>query len=172
MTLPLDLNDFDDLVGPSLALEPPVVVIAHGRPITQGSKIKSQWGMRDDNAKTLHPWRNTVQIAAEQAMTGRARISSDVRLTAVFHFDRPAGHFGTGRNAGVLKASAPRRPTSRGLGDLDKLVRAVCDSLQAAGVFVEDGQVADLGDTRKVFVGAPDALLDRPGAHMVIEVLP
>ncbi|MCW2545400.1 MAG: putative Holliday junction resolvase [Frankiales bacterium] len=170
--LALDLSDFDGGVPLAMpVIEPPVTVIAHGRPITQGSKIKGQWGMRDDNAKTLHPWRNTVQLAAEQAMAGRARITADVNLAAVFHFDRPVGHYGTGRNAGILKDSAPRRPTGRGLGDVDKLVRAVCDSLEAGGVFVDDCQVGSLHGTEKVYVGAPGAKLDRPGVHIVVEVL-
>lgn len=171
--LPLDLSAFDDGIAlVPAAVEPPVTVIAHGRPITQGSKTKTKWGMYDDNAKTLHPWRNTVQIAAEQAMAGRPRLTQDVRLTAIFHFDRPTGHYGTGRNAGVLKTTAPARPTGRGIGDVDKLVRAICDSFEAAGVFVNDSQVASLGETRKIYVDASDAVLDRPGVHVVVEVLP
>jgi Holliday junction resolvase RusA-like endonuclease len=170
--LAFDLTEFDPGSRPFQIdeHEPPVLVIVHGRPITQGSKIKSQWGMRDDNAKTLHPWRNSVQLAAETAMAGRARIAADVRLTATFYFDRPQGHFGTGRNAGVLKDSAPKRPTGRGLGDLDKLERAINDSLQAAGVIVDDSQVAQ-SVTEKAYVGVHGSL-DRPGVRILIEALP
>src|SRR6185312_11857840 len=45
-----------------------IVIRAYGRPITQGSKIKTRHGLVDDNAKTLKPWRNTVRLAAEDAV--------------------------------------------------------------------------------------------------------
>jgi Holliday junction resolvase RusA-like endonuclease len=54
----------------------------------------------------------------------------------VFYLPRPGGHFGTGRNAGLVKNSAPLWPAVK--PDLDKLERAVFDSLESAGVWGND----------------------------------
>ena len=71
-------------------------------------------------------------------------------LQVSFGFDlaRPKSHFGTGRNAGKLKASA-----SQWVGnapDLDKLIRAVMDAITDSGVWwFDDGQVAQLSASKK-----------------------
>jgi Holliday junction resolvase RusA-like endonuclease len=56
-----------------------------------------------------------------------------------FILPRPQSHYGTGRNAKVLKPSAPKYPT--GTPDLDKLVRAILDALTDARVWDDDSQV-------------------------------
>ena len=147
-----------------------VTLVIYGVPITQGSKVKTKWGMYDDNAKTLKPWREAVKTAALEAMHGRDRFTGDVGISCVFTFDRPQSHFGTGRNAGVLKPSAPKRPTGGHSGDLDKLERAIYDALTDGGVWRDDCQVA-MSDASKVYVGTPGAL-DKPGARITVEVLP
>jgi len=147
-------------------------ITVYGRPITQGSKTKTRWGMRDANGDTLKPWRDNVRSAAltellrigmtTTAGFGTIPVIVDIR----FSFARPASHYGTGRNAGVVKASAPPFPSSHSIGDLDKCARAILDALTDAGVFADDSQVVEL-DARKVWVGT-DLALDRPGA--VIDV--
>ena len=64
-----------------------------------------------------------------------------VLVTLGFMFARPKSHYGTGANAREIKRSAPAYKSTR--PDLDKLVRAVLDSLTGI-VFVEDSQVAGL----------------------------
>lgn len=59
-------------------------------------------------------------------------------LEMVFYRPRPAGHFGTGRNADVLKDSAPPAPSTK--PDVDKLARAVLDALKSVA-WHDDGQV-------------------------------
>jgi len=51
-----------------------------------------------------------------------------------FYFVRPKSHFGTGKNAGRLKESAPMFHNKK--PDLDNLVKFVVDSLN--GIFYED----------------------------------
>jgi crossover junction endodeoxyribonuclease RusA len=60
-----------------------------------------------------------------------------------FTFARPAAHFGTGRNAHLLKPSAPARPVPKGKDDGDKLQRAVMDALTDAGMWADDSQVVE-----------------------------
>lgn len=129
-----------------------------GTPITQGSKTRTRHGMRDDNAARLRPWREAVKHAALDA--GIPRIDGPVSAGITFAFTRPRSHFGTGRNANVLRASAPRYPATRGSGDMDKLCRAVFDALTDAAVWADDSQVVQL-DAVKVWT---DDQLDRPQA--------
>ncbi len=115
-----------------------------GTPAPQGSKtIGNAAGrafVREDNRAT-EPWRNAVAWSARRAMDGRRPMEGPLRLVLVFTFGRPRSHYGTGRNAGRLRPSAPvfhdRRP------DLDKLVRAVGDALTGIAV-VDDAAFVEL----------------------------
>jgi Holliday junction resolvase RusA-like endonuclease len=117
-----------------------------GEPQPQGSKtIVQARGRRprviEDNPDTV-PWRNAVAAAAlaaiRQASAGSLVLTGPVELRAVFVFQRPKGHFGTGRNAGTLKPSSPLYVPKR--PDLDKLLRAVGDALTGI-VFRDDSQI-------------------------------
>lgn len=61
-----------------------------------------------------------------------------VQVNAEFVFARPAFHWGTGRNAGLLKATAPTYHTGR--PDTDNLVKLALDALTPE-VVRDDGQV-------------------------------
>jgi crossover junction endodeoxyribonuclease RusA len=121
----------------------PTLVQMHvpGVPVPQGSKKAFKHRhtgrvvMTDDNPN-LAAWRAMVAHVARTDWAGREPLAVPVTASLVFYLPRPAGHYGTGRNAGVLKASAPLHPTVK--PDLDKLVRAVFDSLTTAGVWKDD----------------------------------
>ena len=141
-------------------------IIAYGKPVTQGSKIRTRWSMRDSNGDTLLPWRDNVRAAAVNAEDSFGE--APVRVNITFTFGRPKGHFGTGRNAGTLNAAALPYPSSHAIGDIDKLVRACLDALTDAGVWNDDSQVVELL-ARKVFVGEFYAL-EKPGAIITVDV--
>lgn len=149
-----------------------LLVIVHGHPVAQGSKriVTGRGGagrphMIDNNDRRLRPWRDNLRAAASDALDDweRPRFARaiPVELIVTFTFPRPASHYGTGRNAGVLKAGAPDHVTT--IPDLDKLLRSL-DSLTDAGVWDDDRQVTTV-TACKVYTGAPhqDAL-DVPGA--------
>jgi crossover junction endodeoxyribonuclease RusA len=72
----------------------------------------------------------------------------DVWLT--FRFDRPRHHYGTGRNANLLKPAAPTYPRTG--GDLDKLMRAVADALgrkHGAGVIADDADIVTFNAAKR-----------------------
>ena len=72
-------------------------------------------------------------VAALDAMReqGFAQVrGGGVELSVVFYVPRGKGHYGTGRNEGVLKATAPARPAVR--PDVDKWLRQVLDALKGA----------------------------------------
>jgi crossover junction endodeoxyribonuclease RusA len=131
-------------------------VTVEGTPITQGSKNRSATGHTyDDNAKTLKPWRRRVTAAAAAALPRPwTPLDGPLRVSVAFAFERPKSH--------------PKRtrtwPTHN--KDIDKLQRAVLDSLTEAGVWADDGRVVDV-HARKDWCG-PDIGLALPG--VLIEV--
>lgn len=68
-----------------------------------------------------------------------------IALTAEFVFDRPDSHYGTGRNAGVLKERFRHARPGRGVngGDLDNLIKLMLDALTNVA-FRDDSQIADM----------------------------
>jgi Holliday junction resolvase RusA-like endonuclease len=141
-------------------------VTVHGTPAPQGSKrfvgSRGGHGVMVESSKRLPAWRTLVTDEAWAARAGAPAILGPVRLVVTFGFRRPRGHFGTGRNAEVLRAGAPTHPTGRNIGDLSKHIRAVEDALTDAGVWNDDDQV--------VAIMASKAWWLDPGA--VISVIP
>jgi len=66
-------------------------------------------------------------------------------LRCEFIFDRPDGHFGTGKNADVLKDRFRYARPGRGKlgGDLDNLVKLIKDALNTVA-YADDSQIAEL----------------------------
>lgn len=95
-----------------------------------------------ESSKKVKPWREAVKWAVIDADLDEMAIDGPVALTLVFYLQRPRGHYGTGRNAGQLKASAPRWPATR--PDLDKLARSTLDGLADAGVISNDSRIVTL----------------------------
>lgn len=120
-----------------------------GLPAAQGSK--DPWG--GEANKRLKPWRNDIAVVAERAMDVRygVPIMEPVEVHCEFVFPRPKNHYGTGRNTGLLKASAPHWVAKA--PDLDKLVRALGDAITGI-VIRDDSQIACLA-ARKVYGDVP-----------------
>lgn len=143
-----------------------------GVPVPQGSKQTLTMGRRhgnrfvpmtrkdgtpivklvDSNKDRLEPWRAQVTAFAIDAWAGREPLDEPVCCHFQFVFKRLQSHFGTGRNAAVLKPSAPHYKTSS--PDKDKLERAINDALTDAGVWKDDALVCD-GGSQKVYGPAP-----------------
>ena len=131
------------LVAAGSPAVPRVRFFASGTPATKGSTVPfqdSQGRMRvtNDNERTA-AWSERAGLLARAAgaRPGLGPARAVVRIALL----RPASHYGTGRNAGTLKASAPRWPMSK--PDVDKVVRAVLDALTFIA-WVDDAQVVDL----------------------------
>lgn len=121
-------------------LTPLLTVEVRGLPIPQGS-IRSLGAGRPSvhsNAKTLLPWRETIQHAIEAEVWDRTdlpdnlRITGPVALELIFTLPKPT--------------SRPKRkrcwPNVR--PDLDKLARTALDALTNSGAVEDDGQVVQL----------------------------
>ncbi|WKN47123.1 RusA family crossover junction endodeoxyribonuclease [Nocardioides sp. Arc9.136] len=142
-----------------------------GLPIPQGSKTavtrKGRPALIDANAATLAPWRDQVKLVAEDTCRYHDTITGPVRVWVRFTFERPPSHYRTGRNAHLLKDSAPRYP-GRACGDVDKLQRAVFDALTDAAVWADDTQVVDVR-ARKFYASEDEVALPQAGVDIVIE---
>jgi len=136
-----------------------------GVPAPQGSKRYVGNGQMVESSKALPSWRSDVRAAASAALstdTYTGRYDAPVIVQIAFLFARPRSHYGTGRNAATLKASAPAvGPVSRNRADVDKLARAVLDAITGV-VIADDSQVVTLSASK----GWADH--DRPGAYVHI----
>lgn len=154
---------------------PVLTFTVHGTPAPQGSKnaYRNQHTGRIqqvESSKNVKPWREAVKHAAIDAILHRegtgdpfAILGGPVYVETTFTFARPKNHYRTGRNAELLRDSAPSFPISRGRNDIEKLVRATRDAMTDAGVWVDDSQVVDERN-RKVYPNTHRDALPAPGA--------
>jgi Holliday junction resolvase RusA-like endonuclease len=115
----------------------------YGLPAPQGSKRHVGNGLMVESSKKVKPWRQDVvaaAIAAAEMRDGFQPFTGPVAVRIVFYFPRPKYHYGTGRNAGTLKAGAAVFQTAN--PDLDKCVRSTFDALTTAGVWQDDNLAA------------------------------
>lgn len=109
----------------------PIRIVVFGEAKTAGSKkgfVNKKTGkvIITDDSKKSKPWKLTVaQAAADQYVGPLLTCALDVEI--VFVIARLKGHYGSGRNAELLKDTAPLQPTVR--PDVLKLARGVEDAL-------------------------------------------
>ena len=141
---------------------------AAGVPIPQGSKrigrnpATKRPILLDDNDDVLKPWRELVAHYARQAARGVEKFDCPVSLGLTFYMPRPAGHY---KQDGTLKASAPVWPAVK--PDADKLERAVCDAITAAGVWADDSRVVVVHKVKR-YAAEPH----QAGVQVLISAMP
>jgi Holliday junction resolvase RusA-like endonuclease len=132
-----------------------------GNPVPQGSMRGFVAGGRavvtSANVK-LRPWRDTVTWAARDALGVHSEqptfpIMGAVNLTVEFWMHRPKNR---PKTIDVLPLTPP---------DLDKLVRAIGDSLVNAGVLGDDSQITDLSVSKRYAVSPALPKIYVPGYH-------
>jgi Holliday junction resolvase RusA-like endonuclease len=133
-----------------------------GTPAPQGSKTRFRNGGMVESSAKVKPWREAVKYAALDALgEDWQTIAGPVSVTVMFYLRRPLAHYGTGRNAGVLKPNAPAHCITT--PDVDKCLRSTLDALTEAGVFRDDKQVVG-GHIRKLY----ETDLYQPGAWISV----
>lgn len=98
-------------------------------------------------SKKTKPWMATVAGVVRSQYDGEL-LQGALSLSMEFRLLRPKGHYGSGRNAAVLKPSSPAFPTVK--PDLTKLVRSTEDAL--TGILWRDDTQVAFGDYRKLYV--------------------
>ena len=140
----------------------PVVIRVLGQPAPQGSKkafalkkggaYTGRVAVVEQLDKRIKSWRQAVLdeaskvvqwMAAPQSFGGIARgpLDGPLIVRMIFYLPRPQGHYRTGRNAHLLRDSAPAYPTSR--PDTGKLARSTEDALTDAGIWRDDALIVD-----------------------------
>ena len=112
------------------------VLMKNGRPVI---------ATRDSNVKS-GPWMAAVRFEAAEVYNERPLLRGPVELSVIFYFARPKSHYGSGRNAGRLKPSAPLYHTQ--MPDLSKLIRTIEDALTGV-IYKDDAQISRYGETGK-----------------------
>ena len=97
-------------------------------------------------------WRSLVADAGAEAIAGFPLYDGPLYVEMTFLRPRGLGHYGTGRNAGVLRDSAPAYPSVR--PDVLKHARAVEDALSGV-VWRDDARICS-GPNEKVYAGADE----------------
>lgn len=110
----------------------------------------------DDCAKSKD-WKGDVKHAAKAAMHDAPPLKGPVSLVVEFRMQRPKSHYGTGRNASLLKPGAAEWHTSK--PDATKLLRCIEDAMTGI-VWDDDAQVV-----RQEVIKRYD---EKPGAMVVV----
>lgn len=160
-----------DVLAPVVPDAPAITVTVHGLPAPQGSKRHVGNGIMVESSKRVAPWRQDVKhaaLAVTDDMPGWAPLDGPLAVSMVFTFARPKGHWRTGRNAHLLRGSAPARPA--GIPDLSKLARSTEDALTGV-LWVDDARIVEYRRFGKWWAVSSDVdVLTVPGA--VIRVWP
>jgi crossover junction endodeoxyribonuclease RusA len=160
---------------------PAVRLTVYGQPAPQGSK-RAFSGKRKDGSTysgviesshdRVKSWREAVKAAGLEDVSyrrgaGELRpLNGPLTVVMVFSLRRPQSHYGTGRNARTLKATAPARPAKA--PDLSKLCRATEDALEEVGLLDNDSLIVEYARLAKVWCGEDPDALGVPGAVITI----
>ena len=118
-----------------------VSFVVYSRAAPQGSKTYLGQGRMKESSKRVKPFRADVKAAAMDVLLPKDwPMEAPMRFGYRFHFARPKTHF---TSKGALTKSAPDEATSHGLGDIEKLARAVNDALSCV-LFNDDRQVVEM----------------------------
>lgn len=153
-----------------------IVITVHGTPAPQGSKRAfagkdGKVHVIESSHDRVKSWRQAVLEEAIEACSylaapttdgglNRGPLDGPLAVEMTFYLRRPKGHYGSGKNATVLKPSAPRRPAR--MPDLSKLIRSTEDALSDAGLWADDALVVDITAAKHWDDARP------PGAHITI----
>lgn len=135
---------------------PPMLWTIHGDPRPQQRPRASNLGKL--GARMYVPsckWRKRVGQGLRALEMPFFAAGVPVGVALVFRVSRPKSHYGTGRNAGTLKSSAPLAPLAgytgadrrTRIGDVDNYAKAVLDEMNGK-CFDDDSQVVELSATK------------------------
>lgn len=133
-----------------------------GLPAPQGSKRHVGNGIMVESSNAVTPWRQDVVAAAETVAREQDwQAPAQVDAIITFRFRRPKSHYRTGRNAHLLKGTAPTWHSNK--PDVDKLQRSTFDALKTAAVIGDDCQIV------AVYASKKWADANEPtGAHIIL----
>jgi Holliday junction resolvase RusA-like endonuclease len=99
--------------------------------------------------KTADLWRLLVRESVHKLPFDSPQITGPVELSITFWMPRPQYHYGTGKNKGVLKPSAPTEHTFK--PDLVNMIKAVEDAISDTQLWKDDALVWKYGEMVKKY---------------------
>ena len=126
-----------------------------GTPVSQGSMVRTSYGMRHSKPMAINVFRDQVAQAVTKTGIDELPLMGALTMSVTFVLPRP-------------KSAPKRRIWPEVKPDLDKLVRALCDALTQCGAWGDDAQLIHLTATKR-YVGTSD-VLDVPG--VVVDIGP
>jgi len=136
--------------------------VVYGTPHPQGSKRAFRKGDKVVMAEstTSRAWRQEV-VETILSFELKEPLLGACQVELTFYLKRPKHHYGTGRNAHLLKGSAPGYVEVR--PDADKLARTILDAMTLSNLIRDDGQVAVLTVAKRYG--------EKPGVRVVVRSL-
>ena len=141
----------------------------YGTPAPQGSKRafvgkSGRAHVIESSHDRVKSWRQAVidQVRSDGWILPPFPHIGPLEVEMTFDLKRPKGHYRTGKNAHLLRDSAPAYPA--GTPDLSKLARSTEDALTEAGLWADDAQVVRYTVLAKRWADAPRL----PGAVITI----
>jgi len=116
-----------------IKIEIPGVPIAKARPkFARRGRLTVAY---DPQEKEKRVWVNMAKILIDEKLEG------PLFLKAYFCMPRAKSHYGTGKNSGKLKKSAPQHHVKK--PDLDNMIKWVCDCLNGIA-YHDDAQIIQI----------------------------
>lgn len=144
-----------------------LVITVYGTPAPQGSKRafvgkSGRAHVIESSHDRVKSWRQAVLDAAlDEAWP---QLAGPLQASVTFFIRRPKSHYRTGRNAHLLRDSAPAWPY--GKPDLSKLIRSTEDALTDSAIWADDAQVVSYATLAKEWADHRP-----PGARIAITAL-
>jgi Holliday junction resolvase RusA-like endonuclease len=146
----------------------PVTIRVLGRPAPQGSKRafvirggprKGQAAVIESSHDRVKSWRQAVldEARAVAGRCGMRALDGPLIVSMIFYLPRPKGHYRTGKNAHLLRDSAPAYPA--GKPDTGKLARSTEDALTDAVIWRDDAQIVDSNLAKRYADGIPPGVV-------------
>jgi Holliday junction resolvase RusA-like endonuclease len=110
---------------------------------------------------TAENWKSCISASAK-AHIPEQPITGPVQVDCTFYLPRPKGHYGTGKNEGKLKESAPMFHTCA--PDVDNALKVIFDVLTYLRFWLDDTQVVKTW-SEKLYENLPHL---PPGCQIVI----
>jgi crossover junction endodeoxyribonuclease RusA len=126
-----------------------------GTPVSQGSMVRTSYGMRHAKPLAINVFRDQVATAVANTGNNELPLAGALSMSVTFVLPRP-------------KSAPKRRIWPEVKPDLDKLVRALCDALTQCGAWVDDAQLIHLNAVKR-YAGTSD-VLNVPG--VVVDIGP
>lgn len=129
-----------------MSTHPTISFFVPGIPIAQ-PRVKARafqprpggaWVATVYTPSTAEGWKSEVASAARAHLPAQP-LTCPVQVDCTFYLPRPKGHYGTGKNAGSLKDSAPKFCEVK--PDLDNAIKAIWDTLTKLRFWLDDCQI-------------------------------